>query len=154
MSAKGFTLIETLVVVSIIGILIALSTVGLRGAQSSARDAQRKTDLQDIRSALEIYKSDCGTYPPASALNFGTGSLSGTCNGSANVYMSKVPQDPQYSSKDYIYEYVPSSNNKTYTLCSTLENNNAAGTVCGGYATGTCKSGSSSQSCKYSVINP
>lgn len=111
----GFTLIELLVVISIIGILIALSVFGLQNARKSARDAQRKTDLEEIRSGLEIYKADCSGYP--TALTFG-GSLTGgaSCNPQGSTYISSVPVDP-VPSQDYTY----TSDGFTYTLCATLE---------------------------------
>ena len=74
---KAFTLIELLVVISIIGILIAISIFGLSGARESARDARRKSDLELIRSGLELYKADCNTYP--GSITFGN-SLIGTIN--------------------------------------------------------------------------
>ena len=55
---SGFTLVELLVVIAIIVILISVSLVGLTGSRETARDAKRKADLEAIRSALELYKSD------------------------------------------------------------------------------------------------
>src|SRR3989344_5965218 len=59
----GFTLIELLVVISIVGSIIGLSVFGLQGARQSSRHSKRKADLEQIRSGLEIYKSDCDKYP-------------------------------------------------------------------------------------------
>ena len=67
---KGFTLIELLVVISIIGILIAVSIFGLSGARESARDARRKSDLELIRSGLELYRADCNAYPTTAVLTY------------------------------------------------------------------------------------
>lgn len=60
---KGFTLIELMVVIVIIGILAGLTLTGFAGARKVARDGKRKADLEQIRSALEIYRSDRGGYP-------------------------------------------------------------------------------------------
>lgn len=121
----GFTLVELLVSISIVAILMALTAVALQGARTSARDGTRKTDLENIRSALEVYRSDCGTYP--ATLTFG-GTLTGgeaACTG--NTYMSRVPQDP--ISSRYSYSY--SSTGSTYTLCAYLEGGSGSVTGCG-----------------------
>jgi general secretion pathway protein G len=110
---RAFTLIELLVVISIIGILIGLSIFGLQGARASSRDARRKADLEQIRSALEIYKADCNNYPLALS-----SSLTGACPGpTVNTYMSSTPVDP-VSAQAYSYT---SPSGTTYTLCATLE---------------------------------
>ncbi len=63
MQKKGFTLIELLVVIAIIGILSAIGLVSLNGAREKARDAQRKSDLSQIRTALVLYYDDVGVVP-------------------------------------------------------------------------------------------
>ena len=55
---KGFTLVELLIVVAIIGILSTLLMANFIGVRQRARDAQRKADLRQIQSALELYRSD------------------------------------------------------------------------------------------------
>ena len=59
---KGFTLIELLVVISIISLLSSIVMTTLNGAKSKALDARRKSDLNEIRMALELYHDTCGTY--------------------------------------------------------------------------------------------
>ena len=148
---RGFTLIELLVVISIIGILIALSGFGLQGARKSARDARRKADLEQMRSALELYKSDCGDYP-ANASFGGGATLTGdgtpaTCP-VTNTYIVSRPDDP-VSPQIYRYNQLTST---TYEICAALES--SGGNVpCAGANPGIC-SGSGSIACNYRVTNP
>ena len=62
-SQDGFTLLETLVVITIIGILAAVVTVSYSSVQASARDSVRLSDLEQIRLALNLYKQDFGSLP-------------------------------------------------------------------------------------------
>jgi type II secretion system protein G len=137
--SSAFTLLELLVVISIIGILVALSIFGLQGARVSARDARRKADLEQIKSALEIYKADCGKYP-AAAYNPSATALTQTCLGTVNTYISALP-DP-VSGRNYSYNTTDSG--ITYYLCAALEQ--------GGPGGGTC--GSCTVACNYPVRNP
>lgn len=59
----GFSLIELMVVVAIIGILMAAGIVSFRNAQRSARDAKRRADIDAIAKAQEQYYSNNGSYP-------------------------------------------------------------------------------------------
>lgn len=117
-SKIGFTLVEVLVVVALIGILAGVLLVSLSGARASARDAQRKADLETIQSALALYKSTCGKYP--ASLTPGS-SLVG-CDGAATpmVFLSKVPDDP-IESNSYVYTPDLSGTRRTYTLDANLE---------------------------------
>lgn len=114
--SRGFTLIELLIVIVIIGILTGISVFALVGSRESARDARRKTDLEQIRSALELYRADCNRYP--ASLPASPSSLTGsTCTpANTNTYMQSMPADP--SSGSYSYSRTSST---SYVLCSRLE---------------------------------
>ncbi len=119
MYKKGFTLIELLIVMSIIGILAAISIFGLQGARESSRDSKRKADLESIRSALEIFRADCGHYPNQGTMPAGSqirGDGTSNCP-AANVYMESVPGDPDGTSN---YTYTR-TNATRYQLCANLE---------------------------------
>jgi prepilin-type N-terminal cleavage/methylation domain-containing protein len=60
---KGFTLIELMVVIAVIGILAAIALVSLTGVQKTARDATRKSNIADYATALARYYTDNQTYP-------------------------------------------------------------------------------------------
>lgn len=143
MMKKAFTLIELLVVVSIIGVLIGLSVIGLQGARESSRDARRKADLETIRSAIEIYKSDCNVYPDTNELNSPlVGDDSNSSCLSTNTYIASVPEDPTYPDSSYYYL----SNGTTYEICAALEQPPTSPDSCSGACGGSI--------CNYKVVNP
>ncbi len=108
----GFTLIELLIVVAIIGVLATLLMANFIGVRQRARDAQRKSDLRQIQSALEIYRADNSSY----ALSLPSCGLPFVYNGT--TYMQKVPCDALGGS------YAFSSAGTTYLITACLENTN------------------------------
>ncbi len=60
---KGFTLIEIMVVVVILGILGALIVPNIIGRPDEARVTAARADIQQIGNALELYRLDNGVYP-------------------------------------------------------------------------------------------
>jgi len=112
---NGFTLIELLVVISIIGILATLVAANLNSARSRARDAERKSDLRSIATALRLYFNDNSTYPAANAIPWGS-AWNGT---GTTVYMNTVPNDPL---PGQAYKYELGAGGDTYTLTACLEN--------------------------------
>ena len=62
-SSKGFTLLELLVVIGIIGLLASIVVVNLTGARKKARDIKRVADIKTIQTALESYYGKNGKYP-------------------------------------------------------------------------------------------
>lgn len=59
---RGFTLVELLVIVSIIGLLSTLAITSLDNSRRKARDAKRKMDLKEISTAFELYYDKNNTY--------------------------------------------------------------------------------------------
>lgn len=63
----GFTLIEVLVVVAIVGIVVAIGVVNYLNAIERARQRRSMADMRGVSTAIEAYASDLNRYPPASA---------------------------------------------------------------------------------------
>jgi len=136
-NGAGFTLIELLVATGVMAVLMGISLVSYQGSKKAARDGKRKADIEQIRSALEIYRTDCKTYPTSGNFTALQGELVSATNAncSGNSYMSQVPGDPQ--SPTYSYAYVFSSPN-LYYLCAYLETGAAASTNCAAGCVATC----------------
>ena len=135
---RGFTLIELLVVSTIIIILMGIGIISYRGAQRKARDSKRKSDLEQVRSALEMYRSDAADgYYPATGWSAMVAALA------LGDYLGSPPVDP----KGYSYTYQLGIGGYTYNLCAYLEGENPG--TCSG-ATG-CGTGIV---CNYGVSNP
>jgi len=125
---RGFTLIELLVVITIIGTLAGLLFSNFSGARERVRDAKRKSDLTQIKSALRLYYNDYQKYPPENNSKISGCGLDGTSScswGSAfygggvpTIYMNQLPADP-LSSQSYVYTRI---NDDSYKLTATLEN--------------------------------
>lgn len=127
-SRSAFTLIELLVVIAIIGALSAMALPNFMAAREKARDATRKSDLRELKTALELYKQDQSdnSYPsalPTNGLCWSSTGSGTSCPDSA-VYMKLVPQDPnrQDSGGASPYWYEVGSPPSSYSLCTCIEN--------------------------------
>ena len=112
--AYGFTIVELLIVIVVIGILAAVSIVAYSGIQGRARDSQRLQDIATIRKALEMYKTEQGRYPAPVAnpgVNNWEASVDPNFLQSLQGYISKAPVDPMnkiippHSATGYYYAY-------------------------------------------------
>lgn len=80
---QGFTLIELMIVVAVIAILATIALFGLGGVQKGARDTQRLATVNGIRTALERFNANQGSYP--------TGAFTAMANSlTANGYLTNV----------------------------------------------------------------
>lgn len=107
-SPPGFTLIELVVVIAIISFILGIAVVNYQSANKRARDGRRKADLEQIRSAAELYRAN---NPP-------TGYPANLAALNPN-YLNPLSQDP-FSAQGYIY-YYNRTGSVTYNLCGYLE---------------------------------
>lgn len=145
MIKKGFTLVELLVVISVIGILASLALVAFGPTQKQAKDTQRKSDLKQYQTALETFaNSNDGLYParttsvdPATlCLTLG---ITGEC-----------PEDPK--SDMYSYSYlsngtVGQNDASDYLLWSVQEKTDGYWIVCSSGKSGSSEIAPSSVIC-------
>ncbi len=132
---NGFTLIEILVVATIIAVLTAIGVVSYGSINLRTRNAKRKSDLEQVRSALEMYRIDNGSYPGTST-NFITLSSLDPGDGTGplvTTYLPSIPRDPESTVAtpiEYYYRVIGSGPPYySYCLCGQLES--SSGDYCG-----------------------
>ena len=121
---KGFTLIEILVVVSIIASISSVVLVGIKAAQASGRDAARTSNSLQVRNALALYQNDHNGVPAGSAAAGCTqktinSTITWDCKGSSvatvlsplvPTYISHIPVE-MVSTNGLSYEYITPDTN-------------------------------------------
>lgn len=117
---KGFTIIELLVVIVIIGILVALALPNLFSAQARGRDTDRKNELKNLQTRLETYFNDNGEYPSTD-----TAAMVAALGGSATDDEYVDPRN-----NPYVYE---STDGTSFTLTADLENDSDPDATSGNY---------------------
>ena len=110
-SRNGFSFVELLVVVTIIAVIFSAGVVSYAEVSKKSRDARRKSDLEAIRSSLELCRSYAGVYP-----DFVYPSVS--CGTPVVIYLQATPEDPK-SGEQYVYS--PNGTNSSYTVTANLE---------------------------------
>ncbi len=102
---EGFTLIEIMVVILILGLLATLVVQSLRGATDKAKRTKAMADIAELKTALDRYYIDMGSYPTsdqglAALVNPGgqggtqVSSSGGSAGGSDDSYIQRIPNDP------------------------------------------------------------
>lgn len=135
-------MIELLVVISIIGILSSFAGVSLNSARNKARDALRKADMAQMRTAINLYYDENGKYPICGSWDdnspdFGAAVQAGAdcyntiltaaLTTAAKPYLAKLPRDPKNLTNNpaadptYVYRYVSQADGRRYALVYRLE---------------------------------
>ncbi|MBV8489401.1 MAG: prepilin-type N-terminal cleavage/methylation domain-containing protein [Candidatus Eremiobacteraeota bacterium] len=107
---KGFTLIEMMIVVSIIAILASILVPNFVRARAQAQTAGCEANLKEIATALELYETDNDRYPASGTVD--------SSNASLQPYLKQVPVDPVAGPASY-YSYTvtnPTASTADYTI--------------------------------------
>ena len=120
---NGFTLIELLVVITIISVLMSIGVVSYQQAGQSARNGKRKSNLESVRQALVLYRSDNAKYPDATE---GVSSFAQLLTLLQPDYLSlEALADPKNEGA-YVYSYT--SDGSIFSVCACLEPGGDSGT--------------------------
>lgn len=115
-SQQGFTLIEIMVVILILGLLATIVVQSLRGATDKAKRTKASADIAELRTALDRYYLDNGSYPTGDqglqSLVAPPSSGKIPANYEEGGYIQRLPQDPW--GNQYVYQ----SDGNTFTLKS------------------------------------
>lgn len=111
-SSRAFTIVELLVVITILGILATVAAVNYARVQATVRDEIRVADIDQIKLALAAHKADIGTYPSGQGIvctdtsRCDTSMVNSALNQALEPYLSNPVADPlQDSSNAYSYYY-------------------------------------------------
>ncbi|MCK4781603.1 prepilin-type N-terminal cleavage/methylation domain-containing protein [Candidatus Parcubacteria bacterium] len=110
LSFRGFTLIELLVAIAILGLLASIVFVHLKGAKASARDAERKGEVDSIRKALAFYYTEHNKYPESE--EWISVEEDADFSQALSEWLPEMPEDPFYpnlkdgdENKPFSYQY-------------------------------------------------
>lgn len=133
---SGFSLLELLVVVSIMGILIALGTVAFNTAQKKSRDSRRRADIKAMQDAFEQYRADNVEYDDCT-------SMATFDAGSGQIMPGGLPVDPKNSGSN-VYNTADGCDVGGYCVCALMESSSGNADA---PTTNTCNFGTGSYYC-------
>lgn len=146
MKRNGYTVVEMIITIAVIGILASIILAAMNRGGAQGRDAERASDLQNIKAALELYRLDNGRYPVGCNGDLGWSGQEGSgryeCTAGdfitllAPEYISHLPRDPKLNGNDSGYLYMSGLGGTEFKLV-------ASGTVeTDSVQTGDCGEGS------------
>lgn len=142
---KGFTFAELMIVLSIISVIILASLNAVNGQLSRARDSRRMSDIQQFRTALEMYRMDhlATGYPQDD-------------DWLPPTYIASIPLDPLTHMRDYWYYPVCTAGPCTsYKICAHLESRqNTPDPICQNPPNSVDDCWGTTGKCNYGVVNP
>ncbi|MBX4191243.1 MAG: type II secretion system GspH family protein [Candidatus Doudnabacteria bacterium] len=119
----GFTMIELLVVISIISLLSSMAVSATRRTRGRARDIQRLENIKALQNVLELYYADNGSYPktfePGEDVYPQTvcgGFMTNYIPGVVPKYIAKLPTDPILKCSGVTHGFTYASDGKDYKL--------------------------------------
>jgi len=126
--SRGFTLIEVMIVIVIIGILTAVVLASLSTARAKSRDTKRISDISQLQLAIALYLNKYGKFPVAASNNNGANAALGgpleTALVGTDKFIAQMPTDPFNNTQNavlYKYGYKTDFSGTTYCLGATLE---------------------------------
>ena len=145
----GFTLIELLVVMAIMSILVVISVSQFQTAKKKGNDVARKSDLNGVSKALQMYFADYGVMPSVTDGKINNVDWGGEFKDGDYVYMKVMPKENSLSLPPYCYKTDASL--KKYALFAQLEN--TVDKECDGH-TYTCENGTSNKTYCFAYVSP